>query len=751
MTLYHAFTDWFDQRALRIAKGHQLHRQIMALALPDPSNYIKYVTTNNQSVLIVAPEDALTKPFYNDYVSTNTQLVALEKYRSILGNQTNTVIFDARHGINLDALVAISGLITKSGVLLLLLPNTALINTPDNPPLNASNEHVNFAENCFNRVINNGISYSYADHKTQNINYSLFFPILIKSLEKNAVLCVNESSAPSIFASATNTIMPLDKVKPINDSPPFSLSTQQNNALKAVCNKSSQTIVDIILGKRGRGKSTLLAAICAMASDQIEIVVSAPNKTQLSIFDEYLAKTNTGKYTFVAPDQVERVLQEKQGHLNKQCWLLVDEVASIAPSLLKQMLAHCNKAILAGTTQGYEGSGLGFIHRVLPYLLDTYTCNVHELTQAFRWYANDPIEALFEDLLGFSSDSPKTNLKLSHISKPRLEIQHFAQNIEVKLINKQQLVANKTLFNEVAGLLREAHYQTTANDIVRLLDAPDQILIVAIDTQLNINKLCGLCVLIHEGGEILAPLAQKIAFGQRRVQGHLTPQALAMHLLDPNLCMLTCLRVNRIAVSDEYRLNGIGSALLSYCEQYAGVNNIHYLSTSFGYTASLHKFWQANDFLLAKYGNRVDTSSGTRSALMIKSLSIPNKQQLINLLCEKVTIDDAYFEAFFGLAPSSIFHVNNHKRARPHNVHNFSNVMDDVNFNYMIEYFIDSKVSLNVVASAAWSNIVKMAQCNAELVGIFKQIHEKGLHKTKKMTLQNQLRNELGKVIRAQQ
>jgi tRNA(Met) cytidine acetyltransferase len=74
----------------------------------------------------------------------------------------------------------------------------------------------------------------------------------------------------------------------------------------------------------------------------------------------------------------------------------------------------------------------------------------------------------------------------------------------------------------------------------------------------------------------------------------------------------------RIAVAPECHQQGIGSALLNYCE--SQLNNCSYFGASFGANAALVKFWQSNGFNIVKLGFSHDKATAEHAALVIKAL-----------------------------------------------------------------------------------------------------------------------------------
>lgn len=731
MTLYRKFTDWLKQRQDKLAGGQQLHRQLVILSIDEVQLYITTIAKDYPSALFITPKPISVQDGIEDVRHARLNVVAPERYRSLLGTQTQCLIFDARKGVNLDALIATSGLVKSSGLLFLILP-----------------EHYNNTE----RYKNQGIVYSYAVSSNTNEQKSLFLSLLISRLKASQVLWIDKNfDKQQVYYCGENfTSYTVDRLlqdqEGNNNTQKFALSEQQISIITQVFKNTRRPNIHVILGDRGRGKSTTLAAIYLRAKNHKAVFVTAPTKSQLRIFEDHIstsAQNQTISYPFFPSDQILAALAELTVDDLDKAILLIDEVASIAPALLKKMVNKCGTTIIAGTTQGYEGSGQGFVHRVIPFLKSVYACNVHELSIAFRWYENDPVEAFFMSLLGLNGNTDNNVLKTKS-DLPEVTFEGHSLCFDIKVVDREEFARNPFLFQSVVTLLREAHYQTTPNDVVRLLDAPDHILIIATHRKNEVEQLCGLTVLIKEGGKLLAPLSADIALGKRRVQGHLTPQALSLHLLQANICEKTCLRINRIAVKDDCRLKGLGSKMVTFCTDYARYHNHTYISTSYGFTEPLLRFWRSNSFEFVKLGSRTDTSSGTVSALMLKNLSLPNWPKLQQELNNKLNLDLDFLNDIY--SQKSVLSL---KKCLQHTsiIHNIETITHCNNKSRMLSHFIEGHVSLDKVASIVWSliNYDTNNQKNDlnKLVEPFISYHAKGLHKEHKNRLQENIRESI--------
>jgi tRNA(Met) cytidine acetyltransferase len=640
MTFISVFSKWLDQRLayLQQKDSIRLHRRMIVIA-PNVTQETLLMLTNKLSSGLIVSKSINMQTLSKDstaLLARKFSFVDTSKYRLVLGTETDNCVVDARDGINLDALIAVSGLIKPSGLLCIILPS-CLAQLP--------------------KLQNTGIAHSYKQVLDETFEEYYFYSFFVKALLKQQIISIEQSV--SIAAPNTTNIQHLSLENDLADVEKggsfilnhhsedlshcaYKLSEQQQEIVEQVLN--SETDVHLILGKRGRGKSTTLAECCIQLNHKFRVYICAPKKSQTATFEEHIGQyhlknassieRNEPLYRFLAPDQALDVLAEEniKGFMKRPSLLLLDEVASIAPNLLRKLVALADKTILAGTTQGYEGSGQGFVQRVVPFIQQTYTHKIYELKTSFRWLKDDPIEAFFEEILYIRNNNADIVRPIGHASAKKRNKPAYLDEVSIAGVSKKELLADEAAIESVFSLLREAHYQTSPNDIVRLLDDSAYRLVVARNNKGSKSEIVALAVLIEEGGDLLKPIAKSIAQGKRRTQGHLTPQSLSLYFLNEQWCSYTNLRINRIAVKAAYRRQNIASTLIEYCCSLAKLENINYLSTSYGVNESLFNFWRYNGFTPVKVGTRVDTSSGAVSMVMIKNISLrewPLKQASI--------------------------------------------------------------------------------------------------------------------------
>lgn len=362
----------------------------------------------------------------------------------------------------------------------------------------------------------------------------------------------------------------------------------------------------LLTADRGRGKSSALgiAAAKLMQSRSIKIIITAPRLSAISPVFYFAAQGLPGakiskdkidyqasQLRFVAPDELEQ-------HECDCDLLLVDEAAALPLPFLYRFVERYHRAVFSTTIHGYEGCGRGFTlkfqHWLAQHRPQTHFQHLH---QPIRWAAQDPLEAWHREtfLLNYDLRSDLAELTLDSID-------YFS-------VSKAELLASPTLLKEAFGLLVNAHYQTSPNDLFHLLSDEKLTLYVASHRQC----LVGCLLAVQEGG-LDQELIESIQLGQRRPRGHLVPITLANQVGITEAAQQLCWRVMRIAVHPQRQNMGIGSQLLS---QFIEHHSCDYIATSFGATAELIHFWQRNGFHSIKLGSQRDQASGCFSLLMV--------------------------------------------------------------------------------------------------------------------------------------
>ena len=484
------------------------------------------------------------------------------KTKNLLGSEFPAIIYDARQGINLDALAMAAGTLQDGGQLLLLLNHWAdLANQPDSDSLRWSGEK---------RAINT--------------------PHFIAFLQ--------EKIAKYSFPVYQNTPLNLASPKPQKDRSLDCQPTLEQARLLQQMAEAEEAIL-IVTAKRGRGKSALagLFAKQQLAQNQ-PVILTAPNKSAVNIFNEFAG----AEITFMPPDELSQNLSDSPQQFADH-WLFVDEAAMIPLDILFRLTNAFKRVVLTTTIHSYEGTGRGFL---LKFMAKTNRTLRHfELFTPLRWQADDKLEAFIDDLLLCDCEDrlpqPPYDVALAEL----IQISHCER------IPHDQI-------ESVYGLLTLAHYRTSPLDLRRLLDAPQQQFYLA----QALNSLLGCVWAVPEGGLTDKTLIRQIRRGERRPRGNLVAQMLCFQAGLEEACELCSLRISRIAVQPNWQQQGLGQRLIAQMKQQIKQQGaVDFLSVSFGYTPELLAFWQKCGFILVHFSESKEASSGCYSVVALCPLS----------------------------------------------------------------------------------------------------------------------------------
>jgi tRNA(Met) cytidine acetyltransferase len=738
--------DWFTKRQAQIS-----HRQLLLIS-GDASWCLERV----KQLLLHArsPTLLLSKTVINlDDIDKQSFVTVcqISQYKQHLGTQYDIVIYNAFDGLKPNALYAVEGAIGKSGLLVLLCPQLE-----------------NWAEY---EAIHPGIAFSFEMQHTTSLFIKRMQNIL---LNDKSVASINqlENHLPFSFISEQLQNDELQLRDSERSHPQIELSTEQqlafNDSLK---NMKTNKSIGLVTAKRGRGKSTLLGRLAAeiVLSGDAAIYITAPHinnaqraqvefKKAIRHFALKIApdiqkggtKHTTPALDFIAPDQLY--------HLPEKSILIVDEAAAIAPSIL---LYACNKfthVVMATTVAGYEGSGLGFNIRVLPKLREL-SASLHqaELDKPLRWFEGDALEALFARIFApFLSDltlpaiQSKQRISQSHqnIATTKQFDTHYHQ------LNRKWLITYESILTQIVELLTQSHYQTTPDDLMRILDATDQHLAIlsSSDDLTNTDVLItAVAIVAHEGDISFAtndPLLEGILCSQRRVNGHLVAQNLTTTFCEAWFMTAKSWRISRIAVVPELRRLGLGQCLLEHIKQSAEKAKVEYLSTSFGLTNELLSFWYSQNYRLIKVGARRDTSSGEHSGIMFASLSKIADHQFSSLHTAAVSDLDYIFQHVIKLdkySDSVLLTPNliQQQHSEAASLSHCSSVANSIH-QRRIDQFKAQKRSFTNAAASIYAQLQKNDRCGIEHLQIlFKKAHQKNLSKEEKQRILFELRHSL--------
>ncbi len=376
----------------------------------------------------------------------------------------------------------------------------------------------------------------------------------------------------------------------------------------------------VITADRGRGKSAALGIACVRLLHKrvAKVVVTAPRMSAVeSLFSRVMSlcpegrRLSPGRFEhpngshlcFLPPDALtEQVRQAALG--GSGSYLLVDEAAAIPAALLAEWLSAFPRIAFATTVHGYEGSGRGFALRFRE-VLNRQAPQWRELslTTPIRWSAGDPLEAIIQSLL------------LLNASLPTPQGHRQCQAV-ASALTQAQLAQQEGLLEKIFGLLVQSHYRTAPSDLRQLLDGPGTALrMIACATEPQ-----AVLVTREEGG-FDAQLAEQVARGERRPQGHLLAQSLAAHSGSREALTARWRRVARIATHPERRREGLARQLLSDDMTDAAEQGLALYGATFGAEVSLLRFWLALGFVPVRLGVTRETATGEYAVMVARALN----------------------------------------------------------------------------------------------------------------------------------
>ncbi len=507
-------------------------------------------TTQSLQQLIALNRDGEAFQLGGEPLNSISKYAKFNKGQQLLGQECSLLICDLSSGFDANSFTAVMGCLVGGGIAVIV-------------PTSKTNSFENqWLERCFNAL--------------PVVEQGQPLPSLPKSVE-----AVNPNTA-EVFSQQKMAVEKVIKVVEGHRKRPF-----------------------VLTADRGRGKSSALGIASAqlMQRRSLTIVVTAPTLASVQPVFEHAKKGLPGavsskgliafehsKLIFVAPDELLRGAVECD-------LLLVDEASAIPIPMLQEMVERFHRAVFSTTIHGYEGCGRGFSIKFQSWLKQQRpSCSFYHIEQPIRWAEGDPLEL-------WSFDTFLLDAELESLSP-------VAKDGTLQKMDKQYLVECPDKLNSVFALLVNAHYQTTPNDLMSLLN-DDAIQLYA---QFSGNICCG-CILTVKEGSLTSELIEQVQLGVRRPKGHLVPVMLANQLGLTQAAIQKSQRIMRIAVHPERQRQGVGQAMI---ESLASLSDYDFLSTSFGATSELVKFWRKCGFISIKLGSQRDHASGTHSLIMVK-------------------------------------------------------------------------------------------------------------------------------------
>ncbi len=531
-----ALCDWIRQLQNRLAAA-EMRAPVVWRATPEQAGALHACLPEGALWLDSGGETPLIPPPQVIVVKPN-------QAQHHLGDEYPMLVVDGHSGVDANMLLMLAGTLTPGGIALILLP-------PSCPA-------------CVNGALTR-----YLSHGQQPPAYS---PWLARLIRLPGSLIPGEPWRPPRPAASPEPAPP----PPIPD----------------------KVATWLITGRRGRGKSTLLAEI-ATSHPAREVAVITNHSRALNSLRRHLTAQGWQpcdkrgvplkffRVEFSEPPRTLRILPPDAFLAQKPpCGLLlIDEAARLTLPVLRRLLQRPVPTALATTLEGYEGAGQGLRLKLARCLPPGRQLKVLTLTHSRRWAANDPLERWLDALCLLDTPMPPA---------PK----------DTPVISSWQAGGDERTLRAVWALLQTAHYQTRPTDLMQLLDRPDQRFWLA---QAR-DGVAGVLWTLEEGGLARPP---------HHVRGHLAAQRLRQLTGDDTWLQRRSLRITRIAVHPGRQGEGIGTALVERLKTEADVD---FLSVSCAAEPTLLTFWQKQGFELMHRGDRPNRASGAPSALLVYDL-----------------------------------------------------------------------------------------------------------------------------------
>ncbi len=500
-----------------------------------------------------------------------------ETVNQLLGQEFLHGVFDAREGLNAEALAAFSGVLRAGSWLILLAPSW--INWPQLP----DNDSRRWSE------------------RPEAIATPRFITRFCQQIQQDAQTIIwrqGEVCYPRLLNISRDWVASQGAPTP-----------QQQSILDALLQARSGIFV--LTAARGRGKSTLAGMLVQQWNGPCW--VTAPGKASA----QRIVEQNHLGAQFMAPDALLAYCES--GAPIAADWLLIDEAAAIPAPMLSRLIAFFPRVLLTTTVQGYEGTGRGFLLKFCASLAKWHDLR---LVDPIRWAQNDPLETLLDNILLFidpQTGDPQISVNISAVSINKAEVEPTV-NAQIALsfesFDAAKWENNPQLLAAFYHLLTSAHYRTSTVDLRRMLDAPGMSFAIA----KRGDELAAALWLVEEG-KLDPALAHQVWAGRRRPRGNLVAQSLAAHGGFPEAAIMRSRRITRIAVAPDSRRQGVASALVDEQRLIASQQGLDFLSVSFGFTAELWQFWQRCGFEMVRVGGQREASSGCFAAMALLPLS----------------------------------------------------------------------------------------------------------------------------------
>ena len=498
-------------------------------------------------------------------VLSNRKLVAAaipySKADACLGSESKLVALDLFDGFNPDVLCIAAGLVPAGGVLLMF-----------SPPVGD-----------WDMRLDRYACWQDQSRSSQARFAEYFFAALEEDIE-TGILLTPEHETVSMGLLPVLTPTPIEQ----------GLTTEQGHCLQRIERwlAGGQPGVVLISADRGRGKSSCLGLLIKRMQARQRILITANSRQAIAQLLRLAPEAE-----FVAPD---RLLQSYPA----ADLVIIDEAAMLPMSMLQQLSRLYPRLVMATTSGGYEGTGQGFMLRLVAQMEASKLMQLN-LETPVRWCQGDRFEAWLNQYLMLNTEASVASAEPT-----------APASCELQLLEDPGDAKHLSLLCQVYRLLNAAHYRCRPSDLRMLMENPDLVLIIACCDE----RVVGAALLNIEGG-LDEALCEEIFLGRRRPRGHLLAQMLTAQAGIKNFATYRGVRVQRIAVAEAWRRQGLGTRLLERAYAYGQQNNFAYLGASFALDPATAGFWQQARFMLAHVSYGQGKSTGEHSIAVLQTIS----------------------------------------------------------------------------------------------------------------------------------
>ncbi|AOL16004.1 tRNA(Met) cytidine acetyltransferase [Sulfolobus sp. A20] len=405
------------------------------------------------------------------------------------------------------------------------------------------------------------------------------------------------------------------------------MSADQNKVLEEslfILESGKRTLV--VTAPRGRGKSASVGLFLSyLVNKEIfsNIVVTSPTYfSSQEIFNFLMKGLSVLRAKFSLGESRDgKIMRVRRGETRVK-WLppdlaedeegdliVVDEAAAIGMENLDYIIRKYDKVILVTTIHGYEGSGkafLKFVDKLKKGLLVKHV----KLEYPIRYAKGDPVERFLYDVFLLDAEAPE----VSSIT-----------NYKITRVSQEELFSNDDLLKKVYGILVEAHYRNSPDDLMLLGDMAFQRIYVywADDNPISVAQV------VYEGN-LREEEIVNISDGVKN-EGHLIPHRIIKYVRFLDFGKLKGWRVMRIAVTPEFQGKGIGSKVLDKVIEEAEGEGIDWVGSSFIADQRVLRFWLKNGFTPVYLSSIKNQELNGYSCIVIKPLSNRAKEMVNNL------------------------------------------------------------------------------------------------------------------------